>query len=206
MHFFLFHLFAGTTEGTFAKSITPGWIPRESSPAYEKTTEYQPAPEQYMATYETTTEYQPSTTYEPTTTYRSPVQWEKRMDEEPRIQNDFDQQTPAATTENIRPTDSVMSDQFKSIMEDERTETESAKSFSMDESMMDISKGETVEEKSEFSQSMAAETGDQVGETTKEDVMSGLEPPKGEAELMAEFDSEEAKYKNFPTSPANTRR
>ena len=128
------------------------------------------------------------------------------MDEEPRIQNDFDQQTPAATTENIRPTDSVMSDQFKSIMEDERTETESAKSFSMDESMMDISKGETVEEKSEFSQSMGAELGDQGGETTKEDGMSGLEPPKGEAELMAEFDSEEAKYKNFPTSPANTRR
>ena len=160
-----------------------------------------------MATYETTTEYLPSTTYEPTTTYRSPVQWEKRMDEKPRIQNDFEQQTPAATTENIQPTDSVMSDQFKSKMEDERTETESAKSFSLDESMMDISKGETVEEKSEFSQSMAAaETGDQVGETTNEDVMSGLEPPKGEAELMAEFNSDEAKYKNFPTSPANTRR
>merc|ERR1719376_164300 len=170
----------GTTEGSFAKSSTPGWIPRESSPAYEKTTEYQPAPEQHMGTYETTTAYQP------TTTYRSPVQWEKRMDEDTRIGNDFEQQMPPATTENIRPTDSVMFDQFKSKMEVERTETESAKSFSMDESMMDISKGETVEEKPEFSPSMSAETGDQGREgieRPKEDVMSNLEPAKGEAEL-----------------------
>jgi len=78
--------------------------------------------------------------------------------------------------------------------------------------MMDISKGETVEEKPEFSPSMAAETGDEVAqgreetERTKDDVMSNLEPAKGEAELMAEFDSNEAKYKNFPTTPANTRR
>merc|ERR1719430_2422976 len=196
----------GTTEGNFGKPSTPGWIPRESSPAYEETTEYRPNPDQYMATHETTTEYQPITGYEPTTTYRSPVQWERRMDEETRIGDDFEQESPPANTENVRPTDNVMSDEFKSKMEEERTETESAKSFSMDESMMDISKGETVEEKSEFSQSTAAETGDQGRETTKEDVMSGLEPPKGEAELMAEFDSEEAKYKNFPTSPANTRR
>ena len=178
-----------------------------------------------MATYETTTEYQPTTGYEPTTTYPSPVQWERRMDEETRIGDDFEQESPPANTENVRTTDSVMSDEFKSKMEEERTETESAKSFSMDESMMDISKGETVEEKSEFSQSLAAETGDQgaqgggttkedgmsmAGETgsegAKEDGMGDLEPAKGEAELMAEFDSNEAKYKNFPTSPANTRR
>ena len=126
------------------------------------------------------------------------------MDEEKRIGNDYEQEPLPATPENVQPTDSIMSDQFKTEMEDGRTETESAKP--MDESMMDISKGETVEEKSEFSQSMGAELGDQGGETTKEDGMSGLEPPKGEAELMAEFDSEEAKYKNFPTSPANTRR
>ena len=37
-------------------------------------------------------------------------------------------------------------------------------------------------------------------------IMKDLEPKKGEAELMAEFDSNEAKYKNFPTSPASTRR
>merc|ERR1719365_267257 len=69
----------GTTEGNFVKSSKPGWIARESTPAYEETTEYQPDPEQYMATYETTINY------EPTTTYRSPVQWEKRMDGERRI-------------------------------------------------------------------------------------------------------------------------
>ena len=163
-----------------------------------------------MTTYETTTEYQqptttyePITAYEPTTTYRSPVQWEKR------IESDFEQEDRPAITENVRPTDSIMSDQFKSKMEDERTETESAKPFSMDESMMDISKGETFEEQPELSQSMATETGDQGtegGETPKEDGMKDLEPRKGEAELMAEFDSNEAKYKNFPTSPAITRR
>ena len=79
----------------------------------------------------------------------------------------------------------------------------------MDESMMDISKGETFEEKPEFSQSVATEAGDQGGEggeATKVSDMKDLEPKKGEAELMAEFDSNEAKYKNFPTSPASTRR
>ena len=147
------------------------------------------------------------------------------MDGERRIGDEFEQEMPPAANENVRPTDRVTSDEFKSKMEEERTETESGKSFSLDESMMDISKGENVEEKHEFSQSMAAETGDQMaqgGETTKEDGMNmavetgsegakedgigNLEPAKGDAELMAEFDSDEAKYKNFPTSPANTRR
>ena len=131
------------------------------------------------------------------------------MDEEKRIGNDFQQESSPATTENGRPTDSFMSDQFKSKMEDERTQTESAKPFSMDESMMDISKGETFEEKPELSQSIATESGDhgpEGGETPKEDGMKDLEPKKSEAELMAEFDSDEAKYNNFPTSPATTRR
>ena len=67
------------------------------------------------------------------------------------------------------------------------------------ESMMDISKGGTLEEKPK---GVGAEDEKAQGA----DVMRDLEPKKGEAELMAEFNNNEAKYKNFPTSPASTRR
>ena len=62
------------------------------------------------------------------------------------------------------------------------------------ESMMDIEENP-----------MATETGDQRAEGEGLGGMNDMEPKKSETELMAEFDSNEAKYKNFPTSPASRR-
>jgi len=163
------------------------------------------------------------------------------MEEEKSVGN-YEQKPPSSSNENAQPTDSGMSDDLKK--EDGATETEPAKPFSMDESMMDISKGETFDENPKPSEStametgaegaagaegeglgdmkdlepkksesmmdieenpMATETGDQKAEGEGLGGMNDMEPKKSETELMAEFDSNEGKYKNFPTTPASRR-
>ena len=188
---------ADATENNDARSLSQPETPKESIPLYEETTTYV-APEENLATYETTAEY------ETTTTFSSPlhVQGEQQMEEDTKSGENFSQDMPSTTS-----TESMFSvDILKSkVGHSENNDFESEKSFSMDESMMDISKGMPLEETSGVSQGNEME--DQGGVRVENRITTtSLDSNKSEAELMAEFESNEEKYKNFPTSPASTRR
>ena len=188
---------ADATENNDARPLSQPETPKESIPLYEETTTYV-APEENLATYETTAEY------ETTTTFSSPlhVQGEQQMEEDTKSGENFSQDMPSTTsTESMFSVDILKS----TVGHSENNDFESEKSFSMDESMMDISKGMPLEETSGVSQGNEMEDQGGVG------VVSGitttsLDSNKSEVELMAEFESNEEKYKNFPTSPARTRR
>ena len=188
---------ADATENNDARPLSQSETPKESIPLYEETTTYV-APEENLATYETTAEY------ETTTTFSSPlhVQGEQQMEEDTKSGENFSQEMPSTTT-----TETMFSvDILKSkVGLSENNEFESEKSFSMDESMMDISKGMPLEETSGVSQGNEMEDQGGVGVENRITTTS-LDSNKSEAELMAEFESNEEKYKNFPTSPASTRR
>ena len=156
------------------------------------------APEENLATYETTAEY------ETTTTFSSPlhVQGEQQMEEDTKSGENFSQDMLSTiSTESMFSVDILKS----TVGHSENNDFESEKSFSMDESMMDISKGMPLEETSGVSQGNELEDQGGVG-VEKRITTTSLDSNKSEAELMAEFESNEEKYKNFPTSPASTRR
>ena len=186
---------ADATENNDARPLSQPETPKESIPLYEETTTYV-APEENLATYETTAEY------ETTTTFSSPLQGEQQMEEDTKSGENFSQEMPSTTT-----TETMFSvDILKSTVgHSENNDFESEKSFSMDESMMDISKGMPLEETSGVSQGNELEDQGGVG-VEKRITTTSLDSNKGEAELLAEFESNEEKYKNFPTSPASTRR
>ena len=186
---------AEATENNDARPLSQPETPKESIPLYEETTTYV-APEENLATYETTAEY------ETTTTFSSPVQGEQQMEEDTKSGENFSQEMPLTTsTESMFSVDILKS----TVGHSENNEFESEKSFSMDESMMDISKGMPLEETSGVSQGNKLE--DQGGMGVENRITTtSLDSNKSEAELMAEFESNEEKYKNFPTSPASTRR
>ena len=188
---------ADATENNDARPLSQSETPKESIPLYEETTTYV-APEENLATYETTAEY------ETTTTFSSPlhVQGEQQMEEDTKSGENFSQDMPSTTsTESMFSVDILKS----TVGHSENNDFESEKSFSMDESMMDISKGMPLEETSGVSQGNELE--DQGGMGVESGVTATiLDSNKSEVELMAEFESNEEKYKNFPTSPASTRR
>ena len=188
---------ADATENNDARPLSQPETPKESIPVYEETTSYV-APEENLATYETTAEY------ETTTTFSSPlhVQGEQQMEEDTKSGENFSQDMPSTTsTESMFSVDILKS----TVGHSENNDFESEKSFSMDESMMDISKGMPLEETSGVSQGNEMEDQGGVGVENRITTTS-LDSNKSEAELMAEFESNEEKYKNFPTSPASTRR
>ena len=188
---------ADARENNEARPLSQPETPKESIPVYEETTTYV-APEENLATYETTAEY------ETTTTFSSPlhVQGEQQMEEDTKSGENFSQDMPSTTsTESMFSVDILKS----TVGHSENNDFESEKSFSMDESMMDISKGMPLEETSGVSQGNELE--DQGGMGVESGVTATiLDSNKSEVELMAEFESNEEKYKNFPTSPASTRR
>ena len=188
---------ADATENNDARPLSQSETPKESIPLYEETTTYV-APEENLATYETTAEY------ETTTTFSSPlhVQGEQQMEEDTKSGENFSQDMPSTTsTESMFSVDILKS----TVGHSENNDFESEKSFSMDESMMDISKGMPLEETSGVSQDNEMEDQGGVGVENRITTTS-LDSNKSEAELMAEFETNEEKYKNFPTSPASTRR
>ena len=188
---------ADATENNDARPLSQSETPKESIPVYEETTTYV-APEENLATYETTAEY------ETTTTFSSPlhVQGEQQMEEDTKSGENFSQDMPSTTsTESMFSVDILKS----TVGHSENNDFESEKSFSMDESMMDISKGMPLEETSGVSQGNEMEDQGGVGVENRITTTS-LDSNKSEAELMAEFETNEEKYKNFPTSPASTRR
>ena len=188
---------ADATENNDARPLSQPETPKESIPVYEETTTYV-APEENLATYETTAEY------ETTTTFSSPlhVQGEQQMEEDTKSGENFSQEMPLTTsTESMFSVDILKS----TVGHSENNDFESEKSFSMDESMMDISKGMPLEETSGVSQGNEME--DQGGVGVESGITTtSLDSNKSEVELMAEFETNEEKYKNFPTSPARTRR
>ena len=188
---------ADATKNNDARPLSQSETPKESIPVYEETTTYV-APEENLATYETTAEY------ETTTTFSSPlhVQGEQQMEEDTKSGENFSQDMPSTTsTESMFSVDILKS----TVGHSENNDFESEKSFSMDESMMDISKGMPLEETSGVSQGNEMEDQGGVGVENRITTTS-LDSNKSEAELMAEFETNEEKYKNFPTSPASTRR
>ena len=186
---------ADATENNDARPLSQSETPKESIPVYEETTS-NVAPEENLATYETTAEY------ETTTTFSSPLQGEQQMEEDTKSGENFSQDMPSTTsTESMFSVDILKS----TVGHSENNEFESEKSFSMDESMMDISKGMPLEETSGVSQGNEMEDQGGVGVENRITTTS-LDSNKSEAELMAEFETNEEKHKNFPTSPASTRR